>query len=165
MNVGTVFTFIMAIIVIAFLLVFGVGILRDTTEVAEIAAMENQINGLDAVLCKRSGDSCRGGLFWKTQGDQELYDFEVPSGFNRVCFFNPEDPSPNPSGGWEGNIFIENIIKRKGYNVVPFKNGDIHDVATTIPKLIPSENFCISSGESTKLRATNLGDRIDLEVA
>ena len=163
-SIDTVFVFILAIVVIGFILVFGVNILGPFLGTSSDAQLIVEMDRLDVDICKSSGEECRGGCYWNCpEGSGTEVDFTVPGGINRVCFFDPQEPGPNPAGNWEGDFLVEKVIKTKGYNIVPFKESIYQDLARKIPKLKPTENFCIGSGEH-KLWVTNLGDRLDIEV-
>ncbi|MBI4163618.1 MAG: hypothetical protein HY512_02035 [Candidatus Aenigmarchaeota archaeon] len=154
MNVEMVFIFVFVIIVISFVLVATLNLFGRST-------LQTCRSGLDAQTNSLRNDV----LDIYTTAKDSTKSVTIPvdtSCVRKVCFFNPQDPGPNPSKGWEGNPTYEPVIENQGYSI-GFIGNDNSFEGFVIDKLSPSESLCIESTE--KLVLVNRGPSVDMEFS
>jgi hypothetical protein len=150
MNVAQVFGIIFAIIVIAFVLVFGTGAIGNIFCVGNVATMDNSVQQLKTTL---------GNVYLLAEGSTDIYAIKVPQG-SKVCFVNPESPDINPLGGWLPPVETRNItlnnMRRGGYNVWIDYNCGTQSPYYKINYMKPKQNFCLTGNANLYLENKGL---------
>jgi hypothetical protein len=135
MNIGMVFAVIFTVILISFLLIFWSGGLTRFLCLSSDAQTHKVVSDI-----KRLSEE----LGYTSEGSAKRFQLGLPSE-TRFCFVNPENPSSNPSRGWDSDPVYEAIIKENRYNLWYYycsgKNG------VRIPNLRAKYNFCSGSGD------------------
>ncbi len=147
MQVGMVFGIIFALIVMAMVLTFGSGMIADMMCMGSLGQTNKAIEDMaDAVSRVHSLD----------EGSSSPFDVSLPSSA-RVCFVDPEDPSPSITGGWmpDPGLFIEEEIQANGYNIWLEYNCGESDRGFSMRYLETESNFCAERGD--RLLLTNTG--------
>jgi hypothetical protein len=155
MQVGAVFGMIFAIIVMAFLLVFGSDQIANIMCLGNVGQTSKSIKDLEKVVddIQASGE-----------GSSDTFRMRIP-GNAEVCFVNPDDPRPSISGGWlpdpELYPIIEQKIRTGNLNVwVEYNCGSV-EPGYVMDYIVTDSNFCAASGETLLL--TNLGIQVRVE--
>ena len=145
MEVSIVFGFILTLIVLAFVLLFGAGTINDLFGLSGDAQFGNQITEIQKLACGQARDSkCLGGLYWRIPGDSERYKIGLPGGFSKVCFVDPDSDLYRSTETWDGEDSIAiNQIQVYKFNVYGFKPSG-ESIGKIVPSLKPAQNFCVS---------------------
>lgn len=157
MNIGMVFGFIFAIIVIGFLLASGGNLINKIFGLQGDVQIAKQMADIQSAVYTDSGS----GIFWSLKGSVDTINVKVGGGAEKICFFNPAKPSKNPSGNWLPEKSLEGQIQSKNYTAGIFEAGGNFN-GYKIDKLLPSSNFCIDS--ASRLTITNTGKNVDIKL-
>ncbi|HLD56870.1 MAG TPA: hypothetical protein VJA47_01095 [archaeon] len=153
MNVEMVFIFVFVIIVVSFVLVMALNLFGKSTLQTCLSGLEAQAN----TLTNEVSD-----IYLTAKGSEKNVRLGVDhSCVKKVCFFNPDDPSPNPPKNWEGNPTYEPVIQNQRYNI-GFILNDGGFEGRTIDRVQQQENFCIET--SQQLRLINNGPSVDIAL-
>jgi len=148
-----VFIFVFVIIVISFVLVAALNLFGKSSLQACLSGLEAQVNTLTNDVTD---------IYTTALGSEKNIRVSVDSScVKKVCFFNSQDPGPNPSKGWEGNPTYEPVIENQNYNI-GFLLSDSSLEGRTIDKLKPAESLCISSTQQLKI--INKGPSVDVTL-
>ncbi len=147
MNVGMVFSMILAIIVIVMVLTLGSEQIANIFSLNNAAITQRAVNDLKAKVLE---------AYDLTEGSTIKLELAIP-GNTRLCFVDPENPEdnidPDQKRRWKPDSLVKNIITENGYNLwiesPSEKNGD------RVEYLRTGENFCAGTG--TALYLTNSG--------
>ncbi|MEE9323143.1 MAG: hypothetical protein V3U72_01230 [Candidatus Aenigmarchaeota archaeon] len=144
MNVGFVFGIILAIIIIGFLLFFGIKYIGEWSEMACESQMGQQITNLK--------NAVKSTLALSQGGSQELR-ITIPSCFEKICFVDPDHPEDYPPGGWEPETHVRIIVVNEKNSVVICRPSGVVE-GYKIDKFKPYVNFCMTSTKTVILRNT-----------
>lgn len=153
MQVGAMFGIIFALIVMAFVILFGTGQINNMLCTGSMGQTSKTIRNLEIVV----GDIQASG-----EGSGDIIRLSLPENA-RVCFVNPDNPSPSILGDWmpDPNLFIEEEIQSNSYNMwieygcgVAGEGYDMHYVYT-------NSNFCAIKGD--RLLLTNTGIEVSVQ--
>lgn len=153
MQVGAIFGLIFAILVMAFMIFFGSGMLEDFICVGNVGQTNHVIQNLEGLIddIQASGSNSR-----------KQFIMNIPRNA-KVCFVDPENPGRNILGGWnpDPNLYIEEEIKAQGYNLWIEYNCGTNPPGHKLDYLVIDENFCVGSKEIILL--TNIGIEVRVE--
>ncbi len=153
MNVEMVFVFVFVIIVISFVLVAALNLFGKSS-------LQACLSGLDAQANTLTNDVT--DIYTTAKDSEKIVRVGVDKNcVRKVCFFNPEEPGPNPSKNWEGNPTYEPVIQNQNYNI-GFLLSDGGFEGRTIDKLKPLENLCVP--DTQNLRLVNKGPSVDIAL-
>jgi hypothetical protein len=156
MNVGMVFGIILAIIVMSFVIVFGLDQIGNMFCAGSVAQVNKAIMNLEDVV----GDIYSAGL-----GSSDTYLMSIPE-TAKVCFVNTDDPRPNLALGWKPDPndypVIEQTIQMNGYNTwIYYGCGPEHEPGYRIDYMVVDQSFCTITGEYVYLE--NRGMTVGVE--
>jgi hypothetical protein len=153
MQVGAVFGIIFALIVMAFVIYFGAGQIVNIICLGNTGQTAKSVKNLESMV----DDIQAAG-----EGSSDTFSMNIPSNA-KVCFIDPNDPSPSITGDWlpDPNSFIEEIIKMEGYNIWIFYNCGESDGGHRMNYLVTDSNFCAKEGDNLLL--TNIGIQVKVE--
>lgn len=152
MNVGLIFGIIFAVIVMGFLLFFGIQYFGEMTEAACKSQLGKQITDLE--------NSVRSTLSL-SQGSVQKLRLMVPSCYEKICFVDPEHPDRYPEGDWDPEEHVKLIARDEGRNVVVYKSSGLVK-GYTMDKLKAYVNFCVSSSKEVSL--VNTGRQVEITL-
>ncbi len=152
MNTSLVFGIIFAIIVIAFVLVFGAEQITNIFCVGNTAQVSKAVNDLENEV---------ENVYNLGQGSSMPFLVKIPKD-SLICLINYDDPSPMNNWNPDPDIFesINYSVRNKGQNVW-IDYGCANDEGYRISHLRLSENFCVDTG--TELYLENMGSYVRIE--
>jgi hypothetical protein len=160
MEVGAVFGIIFALIVMAFVILFGTGQITNIMCMGSVAQTSKEVKNLGAMVddIQASGE-----------GSSDTFPVRIASNAE-LCFIDTADPRPNIIGGWlpdpDTYPVIEKKIQTEGlniwinYNCGGTEPGYVMDYIVT-PEPGQAGNFCVHAGDTLLL--TNLGTTVRVE--
>lgn len=153
MQVGAVFGIIFAIIVMAFVLMFGSDQIINIICMGNLAQTNKAIKDLEYLA---------DGIQSSGPGSSNTFEVGIP-GSARLCFVDPEHPEPNFLGKWnpDPDLFIVEEIQANGYNLWIEYGCGSSDKGYRMDYVTTDSNFCVGPGESLLL--TNIGVEVSIE--
>ena len=152
MNVGLVFGIIFAVIVIGFILFFGIKYMGEMSETACKSQAGQQISNLEKAVKSTLALS---------QGSSQELRVILPNCYEKMCFVDTEHPESYPEGGWEPDERTKMMTYQEKKNVFLFKPNGVVE-GWRIEKLKPHINFCMSSTKKVILR--NTGSLVEIAL-
>ncbi len=161
MEIGFAFTLIFALIVLGVVLFFGSDMIQQLLGLTGDAQLVNQVTEIQKLSCGQArDDTCSGGLFWSILGDTRPFTISIPGGFTKICFLDPESDLSRSTETWDGSDRLANLaIEGKKQNIYGFKSAG-ENPGFRIPKLKPSQNFCVD--KNTDLVLTAKGQYVEV---
>ena len=151
MNIGMVFALLGAIILIAFLLAFGLEAIVGIFNVNEQAQVQKLISDLEDVVEE---------LYYRAPGNSVLTELRMPQG-TRICFVNSSENKVYPEKWktWNPSQDIKDILDIDSYNIWYF--WSIGDEPYNIEHLVVPKSFCTIPG--TEVYMENHGTYVTAE--
>ena len=152
MNVGLVFALLAALILIAFLLVFGLGAIGGIFNVNEQAQVQKVVSDLEGVVKE---------LYYRSPGNSVVTELGMPQGTS-ICFVNSSESNvwPERWKTWNPSQDIKSILDANDYNIWYFYSTG--NSGYRIEHLEVPESFCTIAG--TEVYLENRGTYVSAEM-
>jgi hypothetical protein len=152
MNIGMIFALLGALILIAFLLVFGLGAIAGLFNVNEQAQVQKVVSDLEGVVEE---------LYYRAPGNSVLTELRMPQGTS-VCFVNSSERKVYPERWktWDPSQDIKYILKSHDFNIWYFWSTG--NEPYNIEHLEVEESFCTIPGVEVYLE--NRGTYVSAEL-
>jgi hypothetical protein len=146
MNVGMIFALLAALLLIGFLLAFGLGAIGGLFSVNEQGQVQKAVKDLEAVV---------GELYYRTPGNSQVVDLMLP-GSASVCFVNSSESRVYSERwkSWTPSQDIRAVLEVEGYNVWYYWSGG--NGGYRMAHLEAPDSFCAVSGTRVYLESRGL---------
>lgn len=157
MNVGMVFAIIFAMIMIAMILVFGIGQIGNVFCLSSDAQVAGSIRDLEAMVEE---------VYVMSEGSSRVFDVRLPGG-SQLCFVDPQDPGTNQFAGqeavhnWIADPAYEAIIEDYGYNLWYTQCSGKSGYQFEHLQVSGRGSFCVDGGDSLYL--ANRGRYVEVD--
>ena len=146
MNVGMVFAMIFALIMIAMILVFGIGGIGNIFCLSSDAQVASTIKDLESMVEQ---------TYVLSEGSSRVFDLVLP-GDAKFCFVNTEDPGEpgaylNPEHDWVPEEAYSTIIRERGYNLWYTQCSGRDGYKLEHLGVRDAKSFCVAGGDSLYL--------------
>lgn len=151
MNIGMVFALLGAIILIAFLLAFGLGAISGIFNVNEQAQVQKAILELEDLVEE---------LYYRAPGNSDIRELGMPQGTS-ICFVNSSVRKVWPESWktWNPSQDIKDVLDVRHYNIWYFWSTG--NEGYEIEHLVVPESFCTIPG--TEIYLENRGTYVTAE--
>ena len=155
MNVGMVFAIIFAIILMAAILVFGIGQIGNVFCLSSDAQVASAIKDLEVMVEE---------VYVLSEGSSRVFDLRIPGGAE-LCFVNTSNPGTQYSRDrlhdWIADPVYQAVIQEYGYNLWYTQCSGKNGYTFEHLRVSDEGSFCVKSGDSLFL--TNKGRFVEAD--
>jgi len=144
MNVGMIFGIIFALILIGFLMVYGIKTITQLFGFAGEASFEKNVRDFQTAV---------NDVYQLSMGSTQKFHFRITSDIERICFINRADKSI-----WGDDPIMSELVSEGNNLIVSGKKIK----AYKINHMLPSTNFCIE--EAGDVLLVNKGRWVDVRM-